>query len=324
MFKNRYGQVRSGWKVAIMMLIAVAILLIFSIVTGIILSAIVMPKAFVDGVLDTAKLQKEIETIQNGQLFSMITMAMQEIIFILTPVIIWKFFIKRPLSNMGLTSLKKGTKELLIGLLFGIVSISIVFILLISTGNAKVESWTPQFNVSQLIFIPGFIAVGFAEEIFTRGYIMSALRQTRNVPVVVLVSSAIFALMHAGNSGVSILAYVNLALVGILFAFMYLKSGNLWMCIGYHITWNYFQGYIYGFKVSGTDSSGIITTATKSDNFWNGGAFGPEGGLFVTIIIILGIFFVFNYYGNKKFDFIASEIAIQENKEIPEDVVTEE
>jgi Predicted metal-dependent membrane protease len=322
MFKNRFGQLRSGWKIAIMMGIAIIAMILCVAVFGIIISIIAMPKATVDGVLDTGKLKDEIIALQNSQLFTIITMAVQEIIFILTPVIIWKFFFKRPLSNMGLTSLKKGAKELLVGLLFGIVSFSFVFVLLIFTGNAKVESWTPQFNINQLIFIPIFIAVGFAEEIFTRGYIMSTLRQTRNLPVIVLVSSAIFALMHGGNKGVSILAFVNLALVGILFAFMYLKSGNIWMCIGYHITWNYFQGYVYGFKVSGTDSSGIITTITKTNNFWNGGAFGPEGGLFVTIIIILGIFFVINYYHNSKFDFIASEIAIQENGDIPE--VTEE
>jgi membrane protease YdiL (CAAX protease family) len=113
--------------------------------------------------------------------------------------------------------------------------------------------------------------------------------------------------MHSSNSGIGMLPYINLILAGILFAYMYLKSGNLWMCIGYHITWNYFQGYVYGFKVSGMKTYGILSTSYHSGNILNGGAFGPEGGLFVTAVMLAGLLFVWYYYRNHNYDFIASE-----------------
>lgn len=208
---------------------------------------------------------------------------------------------------MGLVPVKNHGKELITGLLLGIAAITIVFAALILTGNAQVASWKLHFSVNQLTYIIVYIFVGFAEEIYGRGYIMSALRQTKNIPVVIIVSSILFALLHSFNPGIGIIAYINLTLVGVLFAYMYLKSGNLWMCIGYHITWNYFQGYVFGFKVSGTDTDGIITTFLKGNRLFNGGAFGPEGGLFVTAVIIFGMFIVWLYYRDNPYDFKASE-----------------
>ncbi len=311
MFKNRNGQLRSGWKITIMMLITIVLVMISGVIVYMIQAIRSISQSTVDGSVNMDKLTNLIKSDYTSQ---MITMGLQEILFILVPLIIWRFFIKRPLSNMGLTSIKKNYKDLIVGLLFGIVSISFVFVLLILTGNAIVATWAPSFSVEQLIYIPIFISVGFAEEIFTRGYIMSTLRQTQSATVAVLVSSVIFALMHGMSTGVSPLAYLNLALVGILFALMYLKSGNIWMCIGYHITWNYFQGNIYGFKVSGETTKGILTTDYPGNNLFNGGAFGPEGGLFVTVIILLGVFFVLRYYRNCSFDFIASDKIVKKRE----------
>ena len=79
------------------------------------------------------------------------------------------------------------------------------------------------------------------------------------------------------------------------------------MPIGYHITWNYFQGNVFGFKVSGTEVEGMLSTTYSQDNIWNGGAFGPEGGLFVTAIILIGFIVVKLYYKNKKFDFLSMD-----------------
>ncbi len=79
------------------------------------------------------------------------------------------------------------------------------------------------------------------------------------------------------------------------------------MSIGYHITWNYFQGNVFGFKVSGINTRGIWSTVYDKNTIFNGGEFGPEGGIFVTAIILLGFFFVRWYYRDKHFDFLAEE-----------------
>lgn len=284
MFINKDRQIRSGWKIVIVLFIATFIASIFAIF--VVLSG-----------LDETKI---------GWGIAVFT---QETALIVVPLVFWKLLDKKKVSEMGLPSLKlKGSlKDLLIGLLFGAISISIVFLVLIATKNAFVESWTPVFSFDLLINLVFFVMVGFAEEIFTRGYCMSVLRQTKSIVAVVFVTSVLFALMHSGNPGIGILPYINLFLVGLLFTYMYIKGGNIWMCIGYHITWNYFQGNIFGFLVSGTYQEGLLSTTIKENNIINGGSFGPEGGLIVTAIILLGFLFVKLYYRNSNYDFIKNE-----------------
>ncbi|MDF2538207.1 MAG: putative rane-rane-associated aminoterminal protease [Herbinix sp.] len=303
MFKNKEGKVRSGWKIAAVTASIFGMILLFTIMISIIPITNLMASGDFD--YATMKFNEEGAKVMEG--LTLASMFLQEIVFILIPIITWKFILKRPLTNMGLGAFKINVKELFAGLLFGIASITIVFVMIVATGNAYVESFVPRFSSDTVIYLLLFIMVGFAEEIYGRGFVMSTLRQTRNIPVVVIVSSVIFALLHSSNQGISILAYVNLALVGVLFAYMYIKSDNIWMPIGYHITWNYFQGNVFGFKVSGTDTKGIWTTTYESNNILNGGDFGPEGGLIVTIILVLSFLFVKHFYRKRHFDFIATE-----------------
>lgn len=85
---------------------------------------------------------------------------------------------------------------------------------------------------------------------------------------------------------------------------IFIKSGNIWMCIGYHFTWNVFQGIIYGMPVSGLSIPGIITTHFTRDNILNGGGFGIEGGILTTLVTLLSFLFVRYYYRNSTYDFM--------------------
>ncbi|MDF2486488.1 MAG: family intrarane metalloprotease protein, partial [Herbinix sp.] len=236
MFKNREGKVRSGWKIAAVLGIFFGSVMVLSIVIGMIASGILMANGDLIVGADafsytyTDRGQKIMEKI------NIIMMIMQEAITILIPILAWKISTKRKLSDMGLTPIKANYKELIVGLLFGATSIAVVFAAILLSGQAEVASWTPHFSVTQILYLFIFISVGFAEEILGRGYIMSVLRQTKNVPAIIIISAIIFALLHSANSGIGIVPYVNLTLVGVLFAYMYLKSGNIWMPIGYHIT----------------------------------------------------------------------------------------
>lgn len=307
MFKNREGKVRSGWKIAAVLAIFYGSVMILSMIIGVLASVILMAT----GDLQTGATALEYTYTERGQKImeniNYVMMLVQEIVTILVPILAWKISTKRKVSDMGLTPIKSNYKELIAGLLFGIVSISIVFVAIVLSGQGEIATWKPHFAVSQLIYLLMFILVGFAEEILSRGYIMSVLRQTKSIAVIMIVPSVIFALLHSFNSGIGAIAYINLTLVGVLFSYMYLKSGNIWMPIGYHITWNYFQGNVFGFKVSGTEVDGILSTTYAEDSFLNGGAFGPEGGLFVTAILLIGFVVVNLYYKNRKFDFLSMD-----------------
>lgn len=298
MFKNKYGEVRSGWKIILTMLMMYGITIVLSIIFGVILGIVIIAKGG-----DTSSILE----IQSNKFVTQSLFVLQNVTLIGSVLIMAKIFEKKVFSFIGLINIKKGCKELLIGLALGGVTITIVTVMLLSFGDVKLINSlsSPNISLDLLTGLITFIFVGFGEEIFGRGYCMSVLKQTRNKYIVIIVSSIIFALMHLGNLNVTFLSLINLFLAGVTFGYMFMKSNNIWMPIGFHITWNYFQGYIWGFEVSGTTVHGLYKVGRISDNIINGGAFGPEGGLAVTVILILTIVFVGLYYKDRKIqDFI--------------------
>lgn len=293
-FKNKYGEVRSGWKIALTLILMFALMNVVSILIGIILGIIVSSKGDI----------VELYSIENSSLFFSIAIMLQNIALIGSSMIMWKAFEKNKLRFMGVNNIRKGYKELVVGLLLGAVTITIVGIILILIGEVKLVNSLSKPNISYELLsgLIAFIAVGFGEEIFGRAYCMSVLKQTRNRYIILGVSAVIFAAMHLGNSGISFLALINLFLVGVLFGYMFMKSGNVWMPIGFHITWNYFQGYVLGFQVSGNEVMGIYQLNNVGNSLFNGGTFGPEGGIIVTAILIITFFIVGAYYKDKNID----------------------
>lgn len=298
--KNKYSEVRSGWKIFLVFLLTYALSFTISLVIGMVLGLAFLTLG--DGTLPFES--KSIQNILSSDLGLMISTSLSNAIIILSCIVIWKIFDKKKVSGMGLTNLKEGYKEFISGLLFGTIAISIVAIILLLMGNVRlVNSLSkPQLSVALLEGLILFIFVGFGEEILGRAYIMSVLKQTRNKWLVLIISSVIFAILHLGNNGISILAFINLFLVGLLFGYMFMKSKNIWMPIGYHITWNYFQGYIWGFQVSGITTSGLYKIENINNNIINGGLFGPEGGLIVTIVTCIAFYIVYKYYSNNNID----------------------
>jgi len=94
------------------------------------------------------------------------------------------------------------------------------------------------------------------------------------------------------NPGITILSVTNTFIVGILFAYMFVKSGKLWMPAGFHIAWNFVQGDILGMTVSGNKQTSVFQTTLGSNEFLTGGTYGPEGGAFVTFSLILSLLYI--------------------------------
>ena len=109
-----------------------------------------------------------------------------------------------------------------------------------------------------------------------------------------LTSSLLFALLHLGNPDIGILPILNIALFG-LFASLYLLwTDNVWGIIGLHAAWNFTQGNIYGFSVSGTGiDAAVLNFIPKTDSSWlTGGAFGAEASIFSSLVLLVAVFFL--------------------------------
>lgn len=300
-FKNKDGLVRSGWIILAAMIIfyGVGYLISFAYI------AVLEYIFFHTG--DINKVTRELSPLvnwMNAVALPLINQFVADAVMIAVPVVLWKCFMKNPVKKLGIQLSAAGRRNAAAGFVLGAVNCSIVFILVLAFGNGHVVSLSPNFSLLTFWWILAFIVVAFAEEIMNRGFFMAVLRRCRNLYIIMLLPSVIFGLIHLMNPGVTFFSVCNIVLVGILFSYMFIKSGNIWMCIGYHFSWNTFQGVLYGMPVSGLTIPGIFHTEYTSGNVLNGGSFGIEGGILTTLITLLSFILVWYYYRNSAYDFL--------------------
>lgn len=159
------------------------------------------------------------------------------------------------------------------------------------TGAVKIEGTGGTATWRWLTISVGFLLQGAKEELLCRGFLLPSVADRTRPWIGVCVSAAAFVLLHLGNEGLSPIALLNLALFGALTAQLTLRRGSLWLVCALHSAWNIAEGCIFGVSVSGTERTAALlrTTATPARTLWNGGKFGPEGGLAVTIVLCAAI-----------------------------------
>lgn len=154
-----------------------------------------------------------------------------------------------------------------------------------------------ELSLSNLLFsLLLFVIVAFTEEIAFRGYILNNLMQGMNKWIALTISAVLFALFHSSNDNVSIIALLNIFVAGFLLGINYVFTKNLWFAILLHFSWNFFQGPILGFEVSGFAASGLFQQAMKGPDLLTGGDFGFEGSAICLFINTIASVILAYYY----------------------------
>ncbi|MBQ8280204.1 MAG: CPBP family intramembrane metalloprotease [Roseburia sp.] len=221
-----------------------------------------------------------------GMLFANIAM-------ILLTMLFCKVIQKRKMRTLGFMK-KDMFKEYGIGLVVGFAIFTIAVLLCVVTGSLKLGASTNFALGTWVLFGLGYMIQGMAEEVLCRSYLMVSIARRYPMWVAVILNALFFAALHLGNSGISFLAFVNLTLFGVFASVYFIKRGNIWGIGAIHSIWNFVQGNFYGIKVSGMDTtcSAFVSTMTEGRELINGGAFGLEGGLAVTIVLVAGTLFL--------------------------------
>lgn len=233
--------------------------------------------------------------LQNRSQWVTVYMLFAEIFLIVLYTGYCKLIEKRPLSSMGFTK-RNMSSFYAKGIGWSAVLLGGAYLICILTGACHFEGVSAQLVPGYVVFyLIGYMIQGLAEEVICRGYLLVSLSRRNSVWYSVILSSGVFMAMHMSNEHVTVLAYINLFLCGLLFGLLFVESGSIWMVAALHSGWNFLQGNIFGISVSGTAKASSVFDSSFTDgwSFMNGGDFGLEGGLAVTIVLAVGISVVY-------------------------------
>ena len=205
---------------------------------------------------------------------------------------------KRKISSIGFSK-EKWLKKYVIGFLIGLILMGLVVLILYLFGFAKINI-TPTQPIGKLalvnvfVLLIGWIIQGGTEEILTRGWLMNVLGARYGINFGLFISSVFFGALHLLNPNVNYVAILNIILVGYLFGLYVIKTNDLWGACGIHSAWNFAQGNLFGFEVSGLNVNvgSLFDFNLTGNSLISGGSFGPEAGLCSTLILILGIIII--------------------------------
>jgi len=213
-------------------------------------------------------------------------------------VVVFRQFIERRKTDFQNLFRKGDEGEILTGFLVGMAIMGLGALILYLHGNLL---WIDSaFNASDFFNGLGLmLLVAAGEEIVFRGYVLPNLMGSFNQWVALGGSALIFAAFHASNPGINVLAIINILLGGLLLGINYLYTRNIWFAVGLHFAWNFFQGPVLGYQVSGIGLKSILQQQLTGPKMFTGGDFGFEGSIVATGLSILALLILYWLYERK-------------------------
>ena len=226
-----------------------------------------------------------------------------------------KYLDKKSFISLGLTRNKQTIRDLFFGFLLSGIMAGLFLLLLSSFNLVEINGLNIGKNDTVLqndfsfinfmkivsvgslsILLIEHILVGYWEELVFRGYILQNMVDGMGFKIAVIISCVIYGLIHAANPNATLLSSLIIVLFGFLRIYGYSITKMLWLSMGMHIGWNFFQGPIFGFAASGHKKTTLLDIYLISDKEWlTGGEFGPEGSVLIIPIILIALL-VMNWY----------------------------
>ncbi len=234
-----------------------------------------------------------------------------------------KYLDRKSFTSLGLTFDKYAVLDVLYGIVNSALVMAGIYFAMLWTNLIEFQGFSgwmgsasPNLSlgvaVLPIVFavIYKLAIVAWWEELVFRGYIFQNLVAGVGLMWSVVISSLVFGLIHASNPDATILSSLLIALITPQLIYAYLKTGQLWMPIGLHLGWNFFQASVFGFAASGMKSPSLISQSPVGPEWLSGGAFGAEGSVLIIPFTILSLFLIHYWVratrqpGQKSFEFI--------------------
>ena len=215
-----------------------------------------------------------------------------------------------PLSSIGFRIDLRWIRQWVAGALLGIASMAVIVGLIWLAGGIRLEL-DPARSVGTLVYgLYLFLFVALFEETLFRGFLFQRLVDGAGVWIAQLALALLFAAGHWGNPGMhgatEVVASLDLGLGAIMLGLAWLRTRSLALPVGLHLGWNWMQGHVLGFGVSGFDYAGWYQPQFLDRPQWlTGGEFGPESSVFAVLVDLVVIGLLWKWRGTS--DRMASE-----------------
>jgi len=177
-------------------------------------------------------------------------------------------------------TLRAALFELPGGFIIGLTLISAVLLLLWVLGLYQVGwgHWRHWF----FYFVFNSYVSAVLEELAFRAILLRLVARVFGPVTGLIISSLLFGLAHATYA--SFVASAQIAVVGLVFGALYMKSGKLWLAIGAHLGYDFTEWSLMGVG----DKSGllVISPAPHASVVLTGGTFGPDGSVLMTLVAL--------------------------------------
>jgi len=216
-----------------------------------------------------------------------------------------KYLDKRSFVSLGLRCDRYAVLDVISGVVNSALVMAAVYCMMLWSNFIEFNGfswWTDGVSPDvsfDLAILPVVFAVAYKltivawwEELVFRGYFFQNLIKGMGLGWAILVSSLVFGLGHGFNPDASILSSLLIAVITPQLIYAYLKTGQVWLPMGLHLGWNFFQASVFGFASSGQASPSLISQTPVGPDWLSGGEFGAEGSVLIIPVTILSYFLV--------------------------------
>ena len=216
-----------------------------------------------------------------------------------------KYLDKRSFASLGLRCDRYAVLDVISGIANSALVMATVYYVMLWSNLIEFNGlswWTDSVTADvsfELAVLPVVFVIAYKlsivawwEELVFRGYFFQNLISGMGLGWAIVVSSLVFGLGHAFNPDASILSSLLIALITPQLIYAYLKTGQLWLPMGLHLGWNFFQASVFGFASSGQESPSLISQTPVGPEWLSGGEFGAEGSVLIIPVTILSYFLV--------------------------------
>ena len=228
----------------------------------------------------------------------------------ITAYISRKYIDKKSFTSFGLKKDKAAVLDVISGVVNSAIIMAGIYFLMFYTGLIEFIGfswWTDsishdvQFSMAVMPVILSvfwkLVVVAWWEELVFRGVVLQNIIKGMGLVWAVIISSILFGLVHVGNPDATILSSLLIALITLQLIYAYLKTGQLWLSIGLHLGWNFFQASVFGFASSGRTSPTMIMQNPIGPDWLSGGTFGAEGSILIIPFTIVSLFLIHWWVG---------------------------